>query len=499
VTSRPIFAEGSRLASRFATMSCMTDSTDVRGARPDTGISIAVACIATVMLMLDISVVNTALQDISKGLHTGLSGLQWVIDAYTLPLAAVVLTAGSIADTFGRRRLFVQGMAVFTAASALCAAAPGIETLIAARAVQGLGAAVLFATALALISEATPTPESRAKALGVFGAAIGASFAIGPFIGGALTQWVSWRAIFWINVPIGILTLVLVRRVHESRDPNARRVDLPGQVALIVGLFLLVFGLLRGNDDGWSSAKVVGSLVGAGVFLIAFVVVEARSREPMLPLSLFRQRTFTGPQILVFGIASTFFAGFLYATLYLQGVVGLSPIRTGLAYLPGTFLVFVVSGATAALMTKIKPAVLATVGLVLIAAGMLVMTMTTHVDSGWSAILPGLLIASVGCGLVNPAGSALALEALPPAQSGLASGANDTFRQTGVAVGIAWLGTFVPAGGPFGTDPESYVNGVHHAFVAATVLALACAIGTGALLIGRQKDTVPAGVELEPA
>jgi EmrB/QacA subfamily drug resistance transporter len=477
----------------------MSASPETRQAGSDAGVSIAVACIATVMLMLDISVVNTALQDISKGLDTGLSGLQWVIDAYTLPLAAVVLTAGSIADTFGRRRLFVGGMVVFTAASALCAAAPGIETLVAARAVQGLGAAVLFATALALISEATPTPALRAKALGIFGAAIGASFAIGPFIGGALTQWISWRAIFWINVPIGILTLVLARRVHESRDPNPRKVDLPGQIALIVGLFLLVFALLRGNEDGWSSAKVVASLVGAGVFLIAFIVVEARSREPMLPLALFKEPSFTGPQILVFGIASTFFAGFLYATLYLQGVVGLSPIRTGLAYLPGTFLVFVVSGATAALMTKIKPAVLATVGLVFIAAGMLVMTLTTHVDSGWTAILPGLLLASVGCGLVNPAGSALALDALPPSQSGLASGASDTFRQTGVAVGIAWLGTFVPAGGPFGTDGVSYVDGIHHAFVAATVLALLCAIGTGVLLIRRDPEVVPAQIGLEPA
>jgi EmrB/QacA subfamily drug resistance transporter len=477
----------------------MTSSPETRVAGSDAGVSIAVACIATVMLMLDISVVNTALQDISKGLHTGLSGLQWVIDAYTLPLAAVVLTAGSIADTFGRKRLFVFGMALFTAASALCAAAPGIETLVAARAIQGLGAAVLFATGLALISEATPTPETRAKALGIFGAAIGASFAIGPFIGGSLTQWISWRAIFWINVPIGLLSLAMVRRVHESRDPNARKVDMPGQILLVAGLFFLVFGLLRGNDDGWGSARVVASLVGAGVFLAGFVLVEARSREPMLPLNLFRQPAFTGPQILVFGIAATFFAGFLYATLYLQGVVGLSPIRTGLAYLPGTFVVFVVSGATAALMTRIKPAILATVGLVLISAGILVMALTTHVDSGWSAILPGLLIASVGCGLVNPAGSALALDALPASQSGLASGASDTFRQTGVAVGIAWLGTFVPAGGPFGTDPVRYVNGMHHAFFAATVLALVCAIGTGLLLIRRERDTVPARAGLEPA
>lgn len=462
------------------------------------GTSIAVACIATVMLMLDISVVNTALQDISRGLDTGLSGLQWVIDAYTLPLAAVVLTAGSIADRFGRKRLFVQGMVVFTASSALCAASPGISTLVTARAVQGLGAAVLFATALALISEVTPTPESRARALGIFGAAIGGAFAVGPFIGGTLTEWVSWRAIFWINVPIGLLVLAMARRVHESKDPHARRVDYPGQLALIAGMFLLVFALLRGNEDGWDSTKVVLSLIGAAVFLIGFVVVEHVSAEPMLPLELFKEARFTGPQILVFGIAATFFAGFLYATLYLQGVLGRTPIETGLAYLPGTFLVFVVSGATAALMTRIRPAVLATVGLVLIAAGVWVMGLTTEVDSSWTAILPGLLIASVGCGLVNPAGSALALEALPAEQSGLASGANDTFRQTGVAVGIAWLGTFVPANGPYG-DPVGYVEGMHNAFDAAAVLALVCAIGTGALLLRRRDDAAPVEALPEPA
>ncbi|MFL6025010.1 MAG: MFS transporter [Marmoricola sp.] len=462
---------------------------------PGAGASIAVACVATVMLMLDISVVNTALSDIKSGLDTSTSGLQWVIDAYTLPLAAVVLTAGSIADRFGRKRLFIQGMVVFTASSALCAAAPGISTLVTARAVQGLGAAVLFATALALISEVTPTPEQRAKALGIFGAAIGASFAIGPFVGGTLTEWISWRAIFWINVPIGVLVLAMTRKVHESQDPHARKIDYAGQLALIGGLFLLVFALLRGNEDGWDSTKVVASLVGSGVCLVGFVLIEHLSSEPMLPLPLFKQAKFTGPQVVVFGIASTFFAGFLYATLYLQGIVGLSPIRTGLAYLPGTFLVFIVSGASAGLLTRVKPALLATVGLVLLSAGMLVMSLTTEVDSGWAAILPGLLIASVGCGLVNPAGSALALDALPPEQSGLASGTSDTFRQTGVAVGIAWLGTYIPAGAPFVGSPQAFVDGMHNAFVAAAVLALVSAVGTGLLLIRRDPGTAPV---LEP-
>jgi len=466
----------------------------VSGTKPSSGIAIAVATIGTVMLMLDISVVNTALSDMASGLDTELSGLQWVIDAYTLPLAAVVLTSGSIADRFGRKRLFVYGMVIFTAASALCGAAPGIETLVTARAIQGLGGAILFATALALISEATPTQEERAKALGIFGAAIGGAFAIGPFIGGSLTELFGWRAIFLINVPIGLITLAMATRVTESRDPKARKVDVPGQLALIGGLFLLVFALLRGNEDGWGSTKVVASLVGAGLLLVAFVAIEHRSKEPMLPLTLFRQAKFTGPQVLVFGIAASFFAAFLYATLYLQGVVGLSPIKTGLAYLPGTALVFVVSGATAVLMQKIAPAVLAAVGLVLIAGGLLVMTWTTEANSGWSAILPGLLLASVGTGLVNPTGSALALDALPPEQSGLASGANDTFRQTGVAVGIAWLGTFIPAGAPFVGSKQEFVDGMHNAFAAAAILALVCAIGTAVLLIGRSAEI---GTDLE--
>jgi len=458
---------------------------------PGRNATIAVACVATVMLMLDISVVNTALEKIAQGLDTKLSGLQWVIDAYTVPLAAVVLTSGAIADRFGRKRLFVGGLVLFVVSSAACGAAPGIEVLVGARAIQGIGAAILFATALALIGEVTPNAELRAKALGAFGAAIGASFAIGPFVGGSLTEWLGWRAIFWINLPIGLITLAItLPKVLESRDPEARRIDVPGQLTLIGGMFLLVFALLRGNADGWGSNRVVWSLVGAAVLLVAFLVVEHRSAEPMLPLSLFRESRFTGPQVAVVGISASFFAGFLYMTLYLQGILGLSPIKTGLVYLPGTFLVFVVSGMTATLAARIDPAKLATIGLLLVSAGMALFVMT-EVDSSWTVVLPGLLVASVGTGLFNPAGSALALDALPPEQSGLASGANDTFRQTGVAVGIAWLGTFVPAEGVFGTDPAEYVDGMHHAVIAAAALALVCAVATGWLLVGRTRDFAP--------
>src|SRR6476620_5102057 len=453
--------------------------------RPDRAnrvVTIVAACLATAMLMLDISVINTALSSIAHGLDTGLGGLQWVVDAYTIPLAATVLTAGAIADRLGRRRLFLLGLAIFTASSALCGAAGGIGVLVGARAVQGLGASMMFATALALISQVTPDREARVKALAAYGAAIGASFALGPFIGGTLTDVFGWRAIFLVNVPIGVaVAWITYRWVAEGRDPTPRRIDMPGQITLIGGLFLLVLALLRGNEDGWGSAGVIAALVGAVVLLIAFVVVEGRSREPMLPLRLLSERRFAGPQVAVFAIASSFFAVFLYLTLYLQTVLGLSPIQTGLVYLPGTFLVFVVSGMTAQFGANYSPAKIASVGLALM--------LIAGVDSSWTAILPGLLVTSLGTGLFNPTGSALALNALPDEQSGLAAGANDTFRQAGVAVGIAALGTLLPAGAALGGDLRAYVDGLHHALIVSAVLAGAGAVATAWLLIPARSST----------
>jgi predicted MFS family arabinose efflux permease len=272
------------------------------------------------------------------------------------------------------------------------------------------------------------------------------------------------------------------RWVAEGRDPTPRRVDLPGQITLIAGLFLVVLALLRGNDDGWGSAGIIAALVGSAVLLTAFILVEGRSREPMLPLRLLTQRRFAGPQVAVFAIASSFFAVFLYLTLYLQTVLGLSPIQTGLVYLPGTFLVFLVSGMTAQFAASFSPAKIATVGLALVAAG-LAGLLIIGVDSSWALMLPGLLVTSVGTGLFNPTGSALALNALPDEQSGLAAGANDTFRQTGVAVGIAALGTLVPAGAALGGNPQAYVDGLHHALIVAATVALVGAIATAWLLV----------------
>src|SRR5204863_1613181 len=271
-------------------------------------LTLAVVSLATAMLMLDIAVVNTAISDMGRDLGAGLDSLKWVVDAYTLALAAVVLTTGSLADRLGRKLVFATGMAVFTLSSAAAAAATDITMLNIIRAVQGLGAAAMFATSMALLAHEFPQAKERAKALGVYGATIGASFAIGPLVGGALTSGFGWRSIFIINIPIGIAALEITRRyVRESRDPQPRRIDWLGQTALTGGLFLLVLALLRGNDAGWGSTAIVAELSSSVVLLAVFVFVERRVKDPMLPLGLFRVPAFTGAQIAAFSISGSLF------------------------------------------------------------------------------------------------------------------------------------------------------------------------------------------------
>ena len=462
--------------------------------------TLAVVCAATAMLMLDIAVVNTALSAIAADLDTDLSGLQWIVDAYTLPLAATVITAGALADRFGRRRLFTIGLAIFTATSLLCAAAPSIAMLNGARAAQGVGAAIMFAVSLAVLSNAFPRIEDRMKALAAYGATMGGSFAVGPLVGGALTSGLDWRWIFLINLPLGLLCLWIVRQfVAESKDPRAPRVDVPGLATLTGGLFLLVYGLLRGNEEGWSSAPLVASLGGAAALLCAFVAVEARVAQPMLPLRFFRNPSFTGAQVAAFGISASLFAMWFYMTLYLQQILGLSAIEAGLVYVPGTLLNFVVAGSMASVGQKVSARVLIATGLALVGAGQALLTLL-GVDSSWWLFLSGLLVAMVGTGILNPTISHVALSSAPPEQSGLAAGVNDMFRQAGIAVGVAALGALVPAGAALGDGtPESYVDGFQDALWVGAVVAVAAAAAT-ALLIRRRRDAeLPAEVALESA
>jgi MFS family permease len=321
---------------------------------------------------------------------------------------------------------------------------------------------------------------------------------IGPTLGGYITVNYDWRWIFLINLPIGAGAIWITRTfVEESRDPRAPRVDWLGQATLAAGLFLLVLGLLRGNEDGWGSTAIVAELAGAAVLLAAFVAIESRVKEPMLPLKLFRNASFTGAQVAAAAISATFFAVFLYTTLYLQQVLGMSPIEAGLAYLPATVVIFFVSGATANLGEKVSPWLMVGGGLFLVAIGMGLMTLA-GADSSWTATLPGLLVAGVGTGLFNPALTAVALGSAPIEQSGLAAGTNDTFRQAGIAVGVAALGALVPSGAAF--DPTrhvEYVNGLHDALWAGAGVAAIGAVAAGMLIHRTVKAPRVAG-ELVP-
>jgi EmrB/QacA subfamily drug resistance transporter len=403
--------------------------------------------IATFMLLLDITGVNTALPSIQKDLRASFTDLQWVIDAYTLALAAIVLTAGSIADRIGRRAVFSAGLVVFAGASLAAGLAPDATFLNISRAVQGIGAAAMFAVSLALVAQEFAPGKERATAMGVYGATIGAAVAVGPLVGGAITDAFGWRWVFFLNVPIGVAAIAMTfARLRESRDPNATRVDWLGLVSFSAGLFLLVLAVLRGNDDGWGSATILAIFAGAAVMLGAFAAIEQRVAEPMLPLGLFRRPAFTGVQLAAFAVSASLFALFLYLTLYLQNYLGYSPFQAGVRYLPITLAPFFVAPLAVALIGRVPSRVLMAVALVGVGGGLLLIS-GLSASSGWKALLPGFVVAGVAVGLLNPVIADVAVSVVPKERSGMAAGINDTFRQVGVAVGVAaWGAIFLGRG-----------------------------------------------------
>jgi EmrB/QacA subfamily drug resistance transporter len=401
--------------------------------------TLVAVCTTTFMLLLDITVVNVALPNIQRDLQASLTGLQWVVDAYALTLAALILTAGTLADRYGRRLLFIVGVVVFTLSSLLCGLAWSIAVLDVARALQGIGGAALFATALALIGAEYRGPEIGG-AIAVWGATIGVAVASGPLVGGILTDALGWRWVFFVNVPVGAFALwAAVARMRESRDPQATTTDVWGLLTFSASLFLIVFGVLRGNAEGWTSALILSSLIGGAVLLAVFVLVEHRQSRPMLDLSLFRSSAFVGVSVATFCIGAGMFALFPYLSIYLQDILGYSPLGAGLRFLPLTVFVFIVP----LVMRKLAPGAslrwLLAGGLVLVAAALLLMHGLTP-SSHWTALLPGLIVAGLGIGLANPSIAAAALRAVDPTRTGMASGINNACRLTGVAVGVAALG-----------------------------------------------------------
>ena len=391
------------------------------------------------MLLVDITIVNVALPSIQQRLDASLTGLQWVVDAYAVTLAALILMAGALADRYGRRLVFAVGVVVFSVASFLCGAAWNVATLDIARALQGVGGAALFATALALIGAEYSGPE-RAGAIAVWGSTVGLAVAAGPLLGGIITDSLGWRWVFFVNVPVGAFAFtVALRKVRESRDPNARGTDVAGLLSFSAALLLIVQALLRGNDAGWSSAQIIGSVVAGIALLVAFVVIEVRQTRPMLDVSLFRQPAFVGVQFATFCIGAGMFALFPFLSIYLQDIVGNSPLGAGLRFLPITVFVFIVPLATRKLSGRVPMWALLATSLAIVSVGALLMG---HISPGsrWTALLAGFIVSGIGIGLANPTIAAAALRVVDPARTGMASGISNTARIAGLAMGVAVFG-----------------------------------------------------------
>jgi EmrB/QacA subfamily drug resistance transporter len=402
--------------------------------------TLLVVCIAIFMLLLDITIVNVALPDIAGSFSSSLSSLQWVIDAYALALASLLLTAGILADRDGRRLLFLIGVAVFTVGSALCGGAQGMVMLALSRAFQGIGGAIMFATSLALLSE-TFKGRERGVAFGIYGGITGLAIATGPVIGGALVTGLGWRWIFLVNIPVGIVVFIIARlRVDESRDPEPKRLDLLGFITFSTGLFALIFGLIQSNHHGWSSPVVIGSLVAAGVLLGAFVLVELTRPDPMFDFNLLRVPTFDGGLAAAFAISASIFSALTYLILWVQGLLGLSALQTGVRFLPLSLSLFFTAAIAGRLTSIVPKRLLIAPGFVLIGVGLILMGGLT-VSSEWTHLLPGMIVCGVGAGLVNVPLIATAVGVVAPRRAGMASGINSTFRQVGLATGIAVLGT----------------------------------------------------------
>jgi EmrB/QacA subfamily drug resistance transporter len=444
--------------------------------------------LGTFMLLLDITIVIVALPDIQKALGAGFDDVQWTIDAYSLSLASLLLASGSIADLYGRRRAFVVGLIIFTSASLLCGLAQSPAMLIAFRALQGIGGATIFATSLALLAQ-TFQGKARGVAFGVWGAVVSISTAAGPLLGGVLTTGIGWRWIFFVNVPIGIVAvLVTLRYVEESKPPQARRVDVPGFAVFTVGLVSLVYGLIRANEHGWTNTVSLIAFGLAVVLLVSFPFVERAVKQPMFDFALFRKPTFVGGSIAAFAMNGSLFAMLLYFTLYLQEVLDYSALQTGLrlAIITGATLFTAIPAGR--LSSRIPVRWLIGPGLLMVGAGLLLMR-GLDASSDWTHLIPGFLIAGLGSGLVNPPLASTAVGVVEPRFAGMASGINSTFRQVGIATSVAALGTILAThtNGVTGAATKgAFVSGLNEILLISGLLAIVG--GVLAIPLIRRKD-----------
>ncbi|KPM51110.1 multidrug MFS transporter [Frankia sp. R43] len=396
-------------------------------------------CLGTFMLLVDITIVTVALPDIATSLDASFSDLQWVMDVYALALAALLLGAGAIADLRGQRRVYLGGLILFAVASLACGLAPGAGTLVVARGMQGIGGAAMFATTMALIAS-TYRGRDLGVAFGIWGAVNGAAAAIGPVLGGLLTEHVSWRAIFLVNLPVSVAAAALTLAVvGEFRRPDGPRVDLAGTVTFTVSAAALVYGLIRAGEHGWGSAGTLGLFALSAVALVLFLMVESRIPHPLLELGLFRRGGFVAALIAGLTLSAAAFSVLTFTSVWLQAVLGHGPVRAGLAMLPMALAAFVVAGLGGRFLHAASPRLTIGVGMLLVGAGSVALSrLDAGSDSG--SLQLGLLVTGIGVGLAIPALSAAAMSAVPPQRGGMAAGALNTFRQLGFALGIAVFG-----------------------------------------------------------
>jgi EmrB/QacA subfamily drug resistance transporter len=480
--------------------------------------TLAIVTVGTFMLMLDLTVVNVALPDLRSALHVDFSGLQWVIDAYALTLAVFLLTGGSLADRLGAKRLLLVGFVVFTAASLACGLAGSILVLSLSRAVQGVGAAVLYAVGPALLGRSFQGRD-RGIAFGAFGAGSGLAIAIGPLIGGGLTTSVGWRWIFLVNVPIGLAAvLVGARRIPDNPGTGSRRLDWPGLGTFSAGLTLLVLGLLRGERAGWSSPTIIGCFAAAGALLVAFLVIErAQGASAMLDLTFFRVTTYKAISAAAILVAASGMSAIFLLISYVQNELDYTPWATGLRFMPMTGVLFVMAVLAGGLTAKVQHRYLIAGAAASVALGLLLFKPLVHTDSGWTAALPTMILLGLGLGLFNPPRAALSVGVVHPAKAGAASGANVTFQQVGLALGIAAFGALFQhrvashladqdtgrlvaagAGRTLGrVGREAFVSGLGDVLLVGAAVAAVAAVVS--FLWIRAADLYPAEVATPPA
>ncbi len=462
--------------------------------------TLAALSFALFMIMLDNTVVNVALPSIQRDLGIGISELEWIVTAYALSFAVFLLTGGKLADRFGRRRVFLIGLVTFTLSSLACGLAGSAGMLIGARAVQGVGAALMMPATLSIISAVFPARE-RGTAIGIWAGVSAMALAIGPLIGGLLTEKVNWNWIFYVNVPVGILGIVAAFiLVPESRDTSAvQRLDLPGLITSAVAVFALTYALIEANTYGWTSARILGLFVLFAVALLAFVLLETHQKAPMLDLGLFRNGTFAGANTIALMVSLAMFGVFFFISLFMQNILHYSAIKAGATFLPMTILIILVAPLAGALSDRLGSRWLMTAGMTLV-AGSLVVFAQLDQSSGFWNILPGLLIGGVGMAMTMSPMTSATLSAVSVDKAGVASGVLNTFRQVGgslgIAIGGAILASYVSVPPQSPQFADEFVNGLHHSLYTSAGIAFAAAL-VAAVTIRKQRVSAPAPEGIE--